>query len=40
MSSDSPSGNSAEITERVLEYLRKTKTNTEFLANLGREALR
>ncbi len=27
-----------EATERVLERLRKTKTNAEFLANLGREA--
>ncbi len=40
MSSDSPSGNAVEITERVLEYLRKTRTNADFLANLGRESLR
>ncbi|MCL2149951.1 MAG: transcription termination factor Rho [Dehalococcoidia bacterium] len=40
MSADTPSGNTAEITERLLEYLRKTRTNTEFLANLGRESLR
>jgi transcription termination factor Rho len=40
MSSDSSSGNSTEITERVLEYLRKTRNNAEFLANLGRESLR
>jgi len=26
-----------EATERVLEFMRKTKTNTEFLANLGKE---
>ncbi len=30
--------NFAEGTERVLERLRKTKSNAEFLANLGREA--
>jgi transcription termination factor Rho len=29
--------NSAETTERVLERLRKTRTNAEFLANLGKE---
>jgi transcription termination factor Rho len=29
--------NSAETTERVVERLRKTKTNAEFLANLSRE---
>ncbi len=29
--------NSVETTERVLERLRKTKTNAEFLAGLGRE---
>lgn len=40
MSSDAPSGNAVEITERVLEYLRKTRTNNDFLANLGRESLR
>jgi transcription termination factor Rho len=40
MSSDSSSGNSTEITERVLDYLRKTRNNAEFLANLGRESLR
>jgi transcription termination factor Rho len=40
MSSDSPSGNAVEITERVIEYLRKTRTNADFLANLGRESLR
>ncbi len=40
MSSDSSSGSSVEITERVLEYLRKTRTNADFLANLGRESLR
>jgi transcription termination factor Rho len=26
-----------EATERVLDFMRKTKTNTEFLANLGKE---
>ncbi|MEE8194356.1 MAG: transcription termination factor Rho [Dehalococcoidales bacterium] len=31
------STNSVETTERVLERLRKTKTNAEFLAGLGRE---
>ncbi len=31
------STNSVETTERVLERLRKTKTNVEFLAGLGRE---
>ena len=40
MASDSPSGNSIEITERILEYLRKTRTNADFLNNLGRESLR
>jgi len=35
ISSDSP--NFAEATERVLERLRKSKTNVEFLANLNRE---
>ena len=40
MSSDTPSGNTVEITERVLEYLRKTRTNNDFLNNLGRESLR
>ena len=30
--------NFTETTERVLDRLRKTKTNAEFLANLGREA--
>ncbi len=33
----SDSANFAEATERVLERLRKTKTNAEFLANLNRE---
>ena len=40
MSADTPSGNTVEITERILEYLRKTRTNNDFLANLGRESLR
>jgi len=31
------STNFTEATERVLERLRKTKTNAEFLANLGKE---
>jgi hypothetical protein len=35
ISSDSP--NFAEATERVIDRLRKAKTNAEFLANLGRE---
>jgi len=34
----SDSVNFAEATERVLDRLRKTKTNTEFLATLNREA--
>ncbi|MCK5577403.1 MAG: transcription termination factor Rho, partial [Dehalococcoidales bacterium] len=29
--------NSVETTERILERLRKTRTNAEFLANLGKE---
>ncbi len=29
--------NSVETTERIIERLRKTKTNVEFLANLGKE---
>lgn len=33
----SNAANFTEATERVLERLRKTKTNAEFLANLGRE---
>jgi len=33
----SDSVNFTEATERVLERMRKTKANTEFLANLGRE---
>ena len=33
----SDSVNFTETTERVLDRLRKTKSNTEFLANLGRE---
>ncbi|MBI4284781.1 MAG: transcription termination factor Rho [Chloroflexi bacterium] len=33
----SDSANFAEATERVLDRMRKTKTNAEFLANLGRE---
>jgi len=39
ISSDSPSGNSTEITERVLDHLRKTRTNADFLASLGKERL-
>jgi len=34
----SDSVNFTEATERVLERMRKTKTNAEFLANLGKEA--
>jgi len=33
----SDSATSAETTERVLDRLRKTKTNAEFLANLNKE---
>ena len=33
----SDSVNFAETTERVLERLRKTKTNTEFLTTLAKE---
>jgi transcription termination factor Rho len=39
IASDSPSGNSVEITERVLDHLRKSRTNAEFLASLGKERL-
>lgn len=35
ISADSP--NFAEATERVLDRIRRTKTNADFLANLGRE---
>jgi transcription termination factor Rho len=34
----SDSVNTSEATERILERLRKTKSNAEFLANLGRDA--
>ena len=34
----SDSGNMVEATERIVDRLRKTKTNAEFLANLNREA--
>jgi transcription termination factor Rho len=34
----SGSANTSEATERILERLRKTKSNAEFLANLGRDA--
>jgi transcription termination factor Rho len=33
----SDSANSADTTERILERLRKTRTNAEFLANLTKE---
>jgi transcription termination factor Rho len=33
------SNNSSDITERVLEHLRKTRTNADFLASLGKERL-
>jgi transcription termination factor Rho len=39
ISSDSPSGGSTDITERVLDHLRKTRTNADFLASLGKERL-
>jgi transcription termination factor Rho len=39
ISSDSPSGNALEITERVIDHLRKTRTNADFLASLGKERL-
>jgi transcription termination factor Rho len=39
INSDSSSNNSTEITERVLEHLRKTRTNADFLASLGKERL-
>ncbi len=39
ISSDGPSGSGMDITERVIEHLRKTKTNAEFLASLGKERL-
>jgi transcription termination factor Rho len=38
ISSDSPGG-SSDITERVIEHLRKTRTNADFLASLGKERL-
>ena len=34
----SDSVNFVEATDRVLERMRKTKTNAEFLANLSRDA--
>ena len=39
ISSDGPSGNASDITERVLDHLRKTRTNADFLASLGKERL-
>jgi transcription termination factor Rho len=39
IASDSPSGNSVEITERVLDHLRKSRTNADFLASLGKDRL-
>jgi transcription termination factor Rho len=39
INSDSSSNNSSDITERVLEHLRKTRTNADFLASLGKERL-
>ena len=39
ISSDGPSGNATDITERVIEHLRKTRTNADFLASLGKERL-
>jgi transcription termination factor Rho len=30
--------NSVETTERIIDRLRKTKTNADFLANLGKES--
>ena len=33
----SDSNNFVEATERILERLRKTKTNAEFLTNLNKE---
>ena len=39
ISSDGPSGNTTDITERVIEHLRKTRTNADFLASLGKERL-
>jgi len=37
ISSDGPAGSSTDITERVIEHLRKTRTNADFLASLGKE---
>jgi transcription termination factor Rho len=39
ISSDGPTGSSTDITERVIEHLRKTRTNADFLASLGKERL-
>jgi transcription termination factor Rho len=39
ISSDGPAGSSTDITERVIEHLRKTRTNADFLASLGKERL-
>jgi len=39
IASDSPTGNSMDITERVLDHLRKTRVNADFLASLGKERL-
>ena len=39
IASDSPTGNSSDITERILDHLRKTRVNAEFLASLGKERL-
>ncbi|MCL2679051.1 MAG: transcription termination factor Rho [Dehalococcoidia bacterium] len=39
ISQDSPQSGSNDITERILDHLRKTRTNADFLASLGRERL-
>ena len=39
ISSDGPASGSTDITERVIEHLRKTRTNADFLASLGKERL-
>jgi len=39
MASDNPVGGASDITERVLDHLRKTRVNADFLASLGKERL-
>jgi len=39
VASDNPSGGASDITERILDHLRKTRVNADFLASLGKERL-